>query len=109
MKTVAKSLVLGTLLAFTSSFSFGNAVEPKASLEAITVVSTHYQNLFVFKVGRAFKGASVDIFYSNGELVATKQLAKRKMVINFCDVKSGTYTIRVTKDNRVQEFQYLRK
>src|SRR5262245_33808884 len=99
MKTAQKMLVL--VFVFASVASFGNAVEHKASIEVMT---SKYNNLFVFKVGREFKGATIEVYYSNGDLVASQPLSKRKMIINFCDVKPGTYLIRVKKNSNVEEF-----
>lgn len=104
MKTAAKLLALAFVM--MSVVTYASAVEQKASIK---VISTKYDNLFVFSVGREFKGATIEVYYSNGDLVASQPLAKRKMIINFCDVKSGTYTIRVKKDGKVQEYTFLRK
>jgi len=104
MKSVVKLLTLVFLL--TSAAAFATPVDQKSSAKAI---SSKHQNLFVFKVDRKFKKAMIEVYYSNGELVAVTALAKRKMVINFCDVKSGTYIIKVRKNNSVEEFQYVKK
>lgn len=102
MKTGLKSLVLLLLLANTSVF----AGQQKNNIH---VVSTRYQNLFVFKVDKRFSSADVEICYSNGDVVAHQLLQKRKMIINFCDVKPGNYTIKVKKGDQVEEFQYIKK
>jgi hypothetical protein len=104
MKTVIPSIVVAGILAASSAQA--TAVENRASIHTVT---TKYQNLFAFKVSKAFTGALVEIYYSNGDLVASKSLIKRKMIINFCDVKPGTYTIKVKKNDRVEEFQFIRK
>jgi hypothetical protein len=72
-------------------------------------VPARYKNLFVFKAERNFVGAKVEVFSANGTVVTTQTLQKRKMIIDFCDVKSGSYTIRVSKGDHVQEFQYEKK
>jgi hypothetical protein len=104
MKTAKFSVAL--FLVLSAFASFATAVEPKASVQPL---DSRHGNLFVFKVKRAFKGATVEIYYSNGDLVASKTMSKRRMIINFCDVVSGNYTIRVKKDNKVEEFKYYRK
>lgn len=65
-----------------------------------------YKNLFVFKTDRKFLGATVEVLSAAGTVVTTQTLQKRKMIIDFCDVKKGLYTIRVKKGDRVQEFQF---
>jgi hypothetical protein len=96
-----KSLAL--VLAFISTATLATP------LETVDVVNTKYKNLFVFKVKNKFKGADVRVFYSNGDLVTSQKLEKKKMIINFCDVKYGTYTIKVQKGNKSEEFNYIKK
>jgi len=47
----------------------------------------------------------VEILYS-GDVVTTQTLFKRKMIIDFCEMKRGAYTIRISKGARTQEYQY---
>lgn len=67
------------------------------------------KNLFVFRSDRDFIGARVDVLFADGEVITTQTLQKRKMIIDFCDVKYGTYTIRVIKGDRVKEYQFEKK
>ena len=103
MKAFFQFLTVVFLLSSATSFASPIAPGPLAK----TVTSTQ-QNFFAFKVDRAFRNALVEI-YSNGDLVAVTAMSKKKMVINFSDVKSGTYTIKVKKNNRVEQFQYVKK
>lgn len=91
-------------LLFTGSSSFAENTPEK-----IDVVSSKYKNLFVFKAEKKFVGATVEILSSKGEVVTAQTLQKRKMIIDFCDVKYGTYTIRISKDKKVKEFKYEKK
>jgi len=45
----------------------------------------------------------------SGQPVNSQRLLKRKMIINFCDLKPGTYKIKITKDHHTEEFQYIKK
>jgi len=109
MKT-PNALFLVLMLTVFSQTVFATAVDYKIKPVApVKVVTTQYPNLFVFKVDREFKGATIEVYYSNGDLVYTKSLAKRKMIINFCDLKAGTYKIKITKDHHTEEFQYIKK
>ena len=67
------------------------------------------KTLFVFKTDKKFVGAMVEVIYANGDVVTSQRLEKRKMVIDFADVKSGDYMIRITKGKRVEEFYYEKK
>ncbi|MFZ6009527.1 MAG: hypothetical protein ACOYXT_04205 [Bacteroidota bacterium] len=94
--TLITALVLTTVISVTAK----DGVEP---------VPTRYKNLFVFKTERKFVGAKVEVLYSNGDVITVQTLQKRKMIIDFCDVKHGAYTVRVTKGNNVKEFKYVKK
>lgn len=67
------------------------------------------KDLFVFKTDKKLVGATVEIYTSEGELVTSQQLNKRKMVIDFGPVSKDTYTIRVVKGDETKEFHYEKK
>ncbi|HPM28929.1 MAG TPA: hypothetical protein PLJ60_01230 [Chryseolinea sp.] len=102
-----KALIVASAIVLASTSLFAKEAKPNG--ESLTVVSSKYKNLFVFKAKKKFSGATVEIFSSNGEMVTSQQLQKRKMIINFCDVRYDTYTIRIAKGNETQEFQYVKK
>jgi hypothetical protein len=99
MKTLIKVLVAGCL--FISSAAFADDVIP--------VPAYKHKNLFVLKAQKKFKGAKVEVFHANGELITSHNMQKRKMIIDFGSVQRGTYVIRLTKGSEVQEFQYTSK
>lgn len=66
------------------------------------------KNLFVVKADKNLVGAKVEILKSNGSIVAGQILTKRRLVIDFNDVKLGAYTIRIVKGDQVQEFIYTK-
>jgi hypothetical protein len=107
MKKIILLLALSLLLATVMSLSA--AVIPSRHEEVVDVVNTKYKNLFVFKAERKLIGAKVEVFSMNGDLVTAQRLHRRKMIIDFCDVKFGEYTIRITKGNEKQEFHYVKK
>lgn len=102
MKTAVKIAIVLALLSGPAAYA-----SPKEA--AIDVLNTRYKNLFVFKVGRDFKGAEVEVYYSNGDLVTIQKLKKRKMIIDFCDTRFGSYIIKVRKGQEVLDFQYVKK
>ncbi len=99
---LALSLLLATVMSLTAA-----PVPPHE--EVVDVMNTKYKNLFVFKAERELLGAKVEVYSMNGDLVTAQRLHRRKMIIDFCDVKFGEYTIRITKGNRKQEFRYVKK
>ena len=101
-----------TLALFTFSFllSISSAFAMPSPQEAdIDRAVSKHKNLFIFKVDRKFKGAQVEVSYANGEVIANLKMEKRKLIIDFCDVKFGSYVIKVMKGNNVQEFQFVKK
>jgi hypothetical protein len=102
MKTLIKLFI--AVLVFVSSAAFaGNGNDE------IAAVNSKFKNLFVFKTERHLVGAQVEVLSERGEVVTSQVLHKRKMIIDFCDVRYGTYTIRVTKGDKVKEFFYVKK
>jgi hypothetical protein len=77
-------------------------------------VSKHDPNskdkgLFVLKADKKFIGAMVQVVQPNGNVIAEQILQKRKMIIDFEDVKSGSYTIRLVKGDSKREYTYNKK
>jgi hypothetical protein len=77
--------------------------------DGTTGSSSKDKSLFVLKTNKKFIGAKVEVYQSNGELIASKNLDKRKVFIDFGGVRLGTYTIRVTKGAEVLEYQFEKK
>lgn len=102
MKTflLTSAFVLAIISSFATEVTSG---------ESVTSYSSKYKNLFVFKAKKNFVGATVEIYSSNGEMITSQHLQKRKMIINFGDARYDTYTIRIAKGNNTQEFQYVKK
>jgi len=67
------------------------------------------KSLFVLKTQKKFIGAKVEIFQPNGEIITSQSLDRKKVVIDFGDVRLGTYLIRVTKGSETKVFQYVKK
>ncbi len=100
MKNVMKSIAvffLMTLLVVT------------VQSQAIDIVNTKHDNLFVLRVDKELIGAQVEVLSADGNRVTAQRLKKRKMIIDFCDVKSGLYTIVVSKNDQQQKFEFVRK
>jgi hypothetical protein len=100
-----KQVLLGSVIAmmmaqplFAETHGGGDGTVPAKS-----------KSLFAFKTDRKFVGAKVEVLFSNGDVVTTQTLQKRKMFIDFGDVQHGLYTIRVSKGDRVKEFHYDKK
>jgi hypothetical protein len=99
MKKISKILLIGAaVMALIVPLSaFAKRTEP---------ITGRDKKLFVVRTERKLVGGKVEILSASGELVASQTLQKRKMFIDFSDVKQGLYTIRVSKGNEVKEFQF---
>ncbi len=104
MKTLIKSVFLALVLTGTAQVTSANT-----NSDSIEVKEVKEKNLFVFKADKKFLGASIEVFHANGKVVTAQILAKRKMIIDFSEVREGTYTIRVIKGKQTEEFQYIKK
>lgn len=81
-----------------------------AGTDNIQVRERKQKNLFVFTTNRAMRGSHVQVYHSNGDLVVAQMLKKRKMVIDFCDVVDGSYTIVVvSNDGHTERFQFEKR
>ena len=104
MKAIAKTCMI---LAVLTVVSFGVMASEPAT-DTVAGAGTKHKSLFVHKAQKRLLGGQVEIF-SNGELLATQILNKKKMVIDFNHAKLGMYTIRITKGIDRREFQYVKK
>ncbi|HEY3404910.1 MAG TPA: T9SS type A sorting domain-containing protein [Ohtaekwangia sp.] len=100
MKTLIKVLVASLIL-------FSLTVH--ANDESKAGVHGKDKGVFILKTTKKFVGAKVEVFKADGELIAYQNLEKRKVVIDFRDVRLGTYTIRVTKGNAREEYQFIKQ
>jgi hypothetical protein len=102
MKTLIKIIALGLLTGLLTVAAM--AKDPSVKFK----VQDKDKNLFVFKADRELIGAKVEVIQSNGSMIAEQILQKRKLVIDFNDMRSGSYTIRVVKGTQVKEFSYVK-
>jgi hypothetical protein len=70
----------------------------------VSLVKKKYKNLFSLRVNKDYTGATIEVYFANGEVLSQK-IEKKKVIIDFCNSKSGSYTIRVVKGDLRKEFQ----
>ena len=103
MKTIFKILVICVITILLSYAA--KAEDTRGGWEP----KSKNKNLFTVKADKAFVGAKVEILDHNDELIAAQRLVKRKILIDFEDVRVGAYTIRITKGDRVKEYHFFKK
>jgi hypothetical protein len=101
------SIIIAICLSlFTASVAvFGSG----SRAAAVHVISSKQKDQFVFKVNKSWHGARVELIAPNGDIVSRQRLLKRKMIIDFGDMKPGTYRVTVTKNHHTEEFQFIKK
>jgi hypothetical protein len=108
MKKLVLLAAFSLLLAAITTLSAAPAPAGQSE-EVVDVLQSRYPNLFIIRAERKYLGAVVQVLASNGEVVTSQRLQRRKMIIDFCDVKFGEYTIRIQKDNNKLEYTYVKK
>jgi len=97
-----------TLIALVVAFIITTGTTAVVARDSNVVGHTKNKSLFVFKAKKKFVGATVEIYTSQGKLLTTQSMSKRKMVIDFGDVTEDTYTIRIVKGDATKEFHFIK-
>ena len=93
MKTL-KTLLAAILITISSNM-FAEMV-PADSIKHQTHSSQ--SELIMLRIEKDQIGSEVMVFHSSGDLVMTKTVKRKKMVIDFSEVKYGSYTVILMKD-----------
>ena len=101
-----KTFFVATVLVLSGSAVIAG---PSEGFLGISFSKEKDKNLFVVRADKHFEGAKVEIFATSGQLLTVQTVEKKKLYIDFGDAVLGTYTIKVTKDEKVQEFQFTKK
>jgi hypothetical protein len=75
----------------------------------IETTNNERKNQFVLKVGKDFIGAHVEVFTPEGHQISSQFLMRRKMIIDFGGVDTGTYTIFVRNEDEILRYEFVRK
>jgi hypothetical protein len=96
-----KTFFVATVLLLT-----GSALMAGPSEDHGGIFSNKGNDLVVIKTAKNMVGAKVEVFSPSGDLVTAQITQKRKMFIDFADVTLGTYTIKITKGDKVKEMSF---
>jgi len=102
MKTFFKILIAAGLSVLLSMAATAKGKDP-IRLKPLNDKGKH---LFVFKADKDLLGAKVEILEENGSVIAEQILTRRKLVIDFNDIGTGSYTIRLVKGDTIRELNY---
>lgn len=78
-------------------------------LNSSDISTTLNGNIFILKAAKKYKGADVEVVSANGTVVTSQRLLKRKLIIDFKNVQSGNYNIKVKKGTTLEEFKFTKK
>lgn len=73
----------------------------------VTVLSTK-SDIFYFKVDKTFLGAVVEVYTQDGEKIFAEIVVNRTAIVDFKLGNPGTYTIRLKKDGKEENFNYIK-
>ena len=73
----------------------------------VTVLSTK-SDIFYFKVDKTFLGAVVEVYTQDGEKIFAEMVVNRTAIVDFKLGNPGTYTIRMKKDGKEENFNYIK-
>jgi hypothetical protein len=104
MKTLIKIIFLGVLTVLLSIAAMAN--EPVKKWEPS---GSKNKNFIVYKANRKMVGGRVEILQMNGMRIGEQTLHKRKLFMDFGNMKSGSYIIRISKGALVEEFTFAKK
>lgn len=71
----------------------------------ITHAEYQNQNVLMLKVDKELIGATFQMLDSDGNVVSTNELTKKKRTIDFTDMQNDEYLVRITKDNFTRVFK----
>lgn len=100
-----------TLIAIFLSLHFLTAsavYTSESSFSSLRMLEAKQSNMFLVKAGKQWKGAEVEVRTEGGEVVMHQKLTKNRFSIDFKNVKSGIYTIKISKGQRAKEFKFSR-
>ncbi|MEM6360911.1 MAG: T9SS type A sorting domain-containing protein [Bacteroidota bacterium] len=97
-----KSLMLVLSLVVSTAFANTN---PTVQL---TRSEYQNQNILTLKVDKELLGATFQMLDSDGQVVSTNELTKKKRTIDFTDMQNDEYVVRITKDNFTRVFKIFK-
>ena len=95
------SFLAATALCMVAATSFAKGHRP------ISVLAVR-NDLFYFKVDKAFIGARVEVYASSGELIFTDTIRHHKMLIDFFDKGEDNYTIKIKSQSTEVNYLYMK-
>jgi hypothetical protein len=99
MKTIAFLSIFLISHIFPLQFAKREAIEKSLS----------HQHVLILKVDQKFRGGEVEVVSQGGDTIVKQVLFRRKMKIDFQNVKPGTYIVKMKKGMLVESFHYQRK
>ncbi len=75
--------------------------------DADSVVAKAQDDLYMLKVDKDLFGSQLVVTSSNGEVVSTMTIKRKRILINFEELKFGEYLVQIIKDGvEVEKYTY---
>lgn len=99
------------MLVLASAVFAASGDQPKNDKDtvSVTVAPTRYKDLLIVKANKTYLGAAVEVQDSAGTVIVLSHIYKKKMILDFYDIPSGTYSIYIVKNNKTFQFNYTKK
>lgn len=101
-----------TLIAIFLSLHFVTAsvvYSSKPNRSYLHQIDSNEKNVFTLKVGSQWRGAKVEVISESGGVIIQDKLNKKRMKIDFNNVKPGTYIVKISKNESQEKFNYERR
>ena len=97
-----KKMIMVALVMIASTSAF-------AKIPYDVKVLSRARGIVYFKVNPEMIGASVEVYNEKGDLIYSDTVGSKKMLVDFFDEPSGSYTIHVIKNSKEEVIEYVRK
>lgn len=100
----------GVLLALFLTLSILKVSTGIANPQLTRILDNEKRNRFSFQVDRAMLGCEVIITRTGGEQVARFSVKRKKVIIDFSNLRFGCYKVTLTKNgSKMEEFTYTKE
>lgn len=103
-------LIIASAITFLTLPAFGigkdKSREKKNAHQSTIVITEEPHDTFYLKVNKVMLGGKAEIYSPEGELLEVKELTQRRLTIDFFNMQSGDYTIKLVKDEIEGAFNF---
>jgi len=95
-----------TLLILALTLHTGVALAKEKTAKDKSIVVSAKRNTFYFRIKGKMIGGIVEVYDANKTLLGLEELTQREMLIDFTELPTGKYTIKIKRFRSVKIFSY---